>query len=228
MAVTTITWARSQAEADLLEQSIDALLALDIPVVVADRGTHSEFLRWLRGRRGLEVTVATESGLVPQMKATLSLAARLGTRFVLYTEPDKRQFFETGLEDFIRQAPGEDTIGAVIASRSAAGFDTFPAMQRYTESVINELCREVIGHAGDYCYGPFLMHRALIPRVAELPDHLGWGWRPATFLAARRSGRQVIHLWSDYVCPPNQRIEDAAERLHRIRQLSQNVLGLLD
>jgi hypothetical protein len=31
----------------------------------------------------------------------------------------------------------------------------------------------------------------------------------------------------DYPCPPDQRVEDDAERTHRLRQLGENILGLI-
>jgi hypothetical protein len=72
------------------------------------------------------------------------------------------------------------------------------------------------------------MARALLAVVGRLSHHLGWGWRPATFAAVRRQGGPLTHVEGDHFCPPDQRDEDGAEREHRIRQLGQNLLGLLD
>jgi hypothetical protein len=85
----------------------------------------------------------------------------------------------------------------------------------------------MIGIRGDYSYGPFVMHRALVQHVSGLEGHLGWGWRHSTFLAASRSGQRVVPVYGDYPCPPDQCDEDDGERRHRLRQLSQNILGLV-
>jgi hypothetical protein len=101
-------------------------------------------------------------------------------------------------------------------------------VQRYTEGVINHLCGELLGAAGDYSYGPFLMNRGLLPYIANLHPRLGWGWRHFMFRAASREGLSVLHGVGDYPCPPGQRWEDEAERRHRMRQLSENILGLIE
>jgi hypothetical protein len=56
---------------------------------------------------------------------------------------------------------------------------------------------------------------------------LGWGWRHFAFGAARRLGYRVVLVEGEYACPADQRLEDDGERLHRARQLAQNIEGLL-
>ncbi len=131
------------------------------------------------------------------------------------------------MDGFIRSAPDDDRVGVVLASRTEQSYGTYPPMQRYTEGVINHLCAELIGARGDYSYGPFLMNRALLPAIENLDRSLGWGWRHYAFVTAHRHGLRVVHIAGDYPCPPDQREEDDAERVHRMRQLSQNVLGLI-
>jgi hypothetical protein len=226
VVVATVTWARSDDEAECLLRSLDSLRRVGLHVVVADRGGHPQFLRRLASLHGLAVSVAPAPGLVAQVQDAMARAGTLGTRFILYTEPDKLLFFETGLRDFLARAPAGDDIGAVLAARSAESLGTFPRVQRYTERVFNILAAEQIGTSGDYCYGPFLMHHTLLAAVTGLPHHLGWGWRPATLVAARRRAHRIVHLEGDYDCPPDQRHENETERIYRIRQLSENLLGL--
>ena len=228
VAVATITWARSAREEALLRGSLTRLAAAGLPLAIADRGTSAPFTSFLSTLDGTNVTVPQQPGLVPQVQASLALAARAGQPFILYTESDKEFFFEHRMQDFLRRAPAESDVGVVLASRSARSFQSFPPVQRYTESVINDLCGDLLRVRGDYSYGPFLLNEALLPAVAALEHRLGWGWRHATFLAAHRAGLQVIHVTDDYPCPEGQQSEDHAERVHRMRQLSQNILGLLD
>ncbi len=227
VSVATITWARTEDEEAVLCGSLTALSETGLRVSVADAGTNASFTRFLRSLPGFVVTVPGERGLVAQVKASLDAAARFEMPFVLYTEPDKEVFFAGPLADFIGRAEAERDTGVVLAARSEASFNTFPPMQRYTEGVINHLCGELIGRVGDYSYGPFLLNRGLLPTLAELPPKTGWGWRPFVFLAAHRRKLRVSHIVGDYSCPPDQREEDDEERAHRLRQLGENISGLL-
>jgi hypothetical protein len=229
VAVATITWVRSADEEALLVRSLGLLASCGLPVAVADRGTSPPFTSALRRFPQFTVTVPPEAGLVPQVKASLELAATFGRPFTLYVEPDKEFFFGHRMSEFVRCAPDASDVGVVLASRSEESFRTFPPMQQYTEGVINHLCREMIGSEGDYAYGPFLLNGALLPAITSAAAHrLGWGWRPFAFLTAHRRAFPVLHLTADYPCPPDQRGEGNIERAHRLRQLSENVLGLID
>ena len=60
-----------------------------------------------------------------------------------------------------------------------------------------------------------------------LPARIGWGWRHYIFAAAAQLGFRIVAIAGDYPCPVDQRQEDVGERTHRMRQLSQNVDGLV-
>ena len=226
-AVATITWTRSASEQRTLVKSLSLLAQAGFPVAVGDRGTNADFAANLQ-RIGLYVTVPAEQGLVAQVRASFELAATFGSRFILYVEPDKETLFSTRLMEFLRRAPRTSSVGIVLASRSPAAFNTFPPMQRYTESVANHLCGQIVGIDGDYTYGPFLVTRSLLPHIASLPPALGWGWRPSTFREAHRQGLAITHVIDDHWCPAEQQQEHDADRTHRLRQLSQNLQGLTE
>ena len=228
VAIATVTWARTRDEDARLRRSLRALASLGFPVTACDAGSSPSFIEFVGTLPGLEVMPSPRAGLVAQVQASVAAAGAQGRPFVLYVEPDKEVFFDGRLTDFVSRAPDGGRPGVVLASRSDDSLATYPPMQRYTEGVINELCATLIGRAGDYSYGPFLMHRALLPVVAGFGAHLGWGWRHAAFRAAGRAGLDVVHISGDYPCPVDQQSEDDAERTHRIRQLSQNLLGLID
>jgi hypothetical protein len=228
VAVATITWARSAVEEARLRRSMKMLADTGVPIAVADRGANSSFEAFLRRLEGVTLAVPATPGLVAQVQASFGVAATFGRDFILYAESDKEFFFAQGMSSFLRHAPNAKGVGVVLASRSAESFASFPPMQRYTEGVINHLCSERFGVKGDYSYGPLVISRALLPHVAMLGDAVGWGWRPSVCLAAHRAGLQIVHVVGDYPCPSEQREEDEAERMHRIRQLSQNIAGLID
>lgn len=226
VTVATMTLVRTAAEDAVLRRSLRSLAQCGLPVAVADSGTNRDFLQFLEQSTLFSVTVPDETGLVAQIKASFRAAATHGSRFILYTEPDKQFFFERRLTSFLEAASNHPDAGVILASRSSDSLRTFPPLQRYTEGVINQLCCEVIGVECDYSYGPFLLNRSLLPFVDTVEPTLGWGWRHFIFRTAHRHGCSVVPIIDDYPCPDDQRIEDDGERTHRMRQLSQNVLGL--
>jgi len=228
VAVVTMTWIRNPAEEAVIRRSLCRLTSASMPVIVADRGTNEGFSRFLDGLPGVRVVAPAGSGLVGQIAAGFAAAADLEPRYVLYTEPDKESFFAEPLRAFLEQAPDEEDVGVVLAARTATAFQTFPPMQRYAEGVANTLCRHFCGRDGDYSYGPFLLARPLMNVVEMVHPALGWGWRPFVFRRAHETGRRVVHVDGAHECPLDQRAENADDRKHRLRQLQQNIDGLLD
>ena len=226
VAIATMTLVRDAEEERLLRRSLEALAGHGRPVFVSDGGSGGAFVASLRSLANVTVVLPAAPGLVGQVRGSLSAAARSGARFVVYTESDKRAFFESGLHEFIERIPSPDSRGLTLAARSQRALSTFPSIQQFTEGVINELCGRFLGERGDYSYGPFLLPAELVPYVERAPDDLGWGWRHFSFAIAQRLGHRVRQAAGDYECPDDQRGEDDRERLHRLRQLAQNVRGL--
>jgi hypothetical protein len=226
-SIATISLARAADEERVLRAGLSRLASVGVPVTVADGGSTPGFVQFITELPGVRLAGPSERGLVGQIKASLSGASALETPFILYTEPDKVSFFERWVASFIERAPNGGEVGVVLASRSDASFGTYPPLQRFTETTINRLCGDVTGVPGDYSYGPFLVNRALLPYIHRLPTDIGWGWRHFVFGLAHRLGYKVLTIVDDHPCPPDQRAEDAGERIHRMRQLSQNVSGLV-
>jgi hypothetical protein len=70
------------------------------------------------------------------------------------------------------------------------------------------------------------MPRELAASLAGVPPHLGWGWRHFAFALAYRLGYPLVLLEGDHRGPIEQRAEDDAARVHRHRQLRENLGGL--
>ncbi|NUR54500.1 MAG: hypothetical protein HOQ29_08635 [Acidobacteria bacterium] len=227
VCIAAIAFARDDQEDALIRRALQRLSAIGFPIVVADGGSSPALVDALARLPRVTLVKPPTRGLVPQVKAALATAAALDTPFVLYTESDKAEFFERHLAAFLSRAPSDNDVGVSVAARSEASFATFPPLQRYCEHAIAHLTAEVTHVAGDYSYGPFLMHRALLDEMRDVPDDLGWGWRHFMFAAAALRGRRVAHVVGDYDCPIDQRHEGEHERMHRLRQLSQSVEGLV-
>jgi hypothetical protein len=227
VSIATMTWARDAQEDSLLRESLSELAALNLPVFVTDGGSGESFVDYLRGLPRFKVFEPEARGLWPQVRRSLRAAYDAATRFILYTEPDKKDFFREGLRDLISEANAGDRAGVVLAARTSESFATFPMFQRHAETMINRCCAEVVGANFDFTYGPFLFDRRLVPHLLGAPDEIGWGWRPYAFGIASRLGLRIESLEKAAACPAEQREESRAERMYRIRQLSQSLEGLL-
>ena len=86
---------------------------------------------------------------------------------------------------------------------------------------------EVTGKEYDFTYGPFLLNRQLVPHLQKVKEDIGWGWRAYLFVLAHRLGLTLDAFIDDFVCPPDQRDDDQKERIYRMRQLEQNIRGIV-
>jgi hypothetical protein len=98
---------------------------------------------------GFTVIPGVDGGLVAQVCAGMSRAAQFGRPHILYTEPDKGDFFDARLSTFVGAAPdASGNAGVVIPARDEASFRTYPAIQQRAERIINSLWGDVIGIEG--------------------------------------------------------------------------------
>ena len=227
IAIATICWAREPGEEALLRKALTQLATLEIPVFITDGGSNEDFLDFLSGFAHFTVLQPEGKGVWAQAKTSVKDAYEAGNKFILYTEPDKFHFFQGALPTFINQAPDDGKVGVVLASRSEAGFATFPKFQQTTETTINQCCAEVISQKVDYTYGPFLFNQKLVPYLDFINEDIGWGWRPFVFGMAHRLGYYIDYFEADFNCPPDQQEDSKAERVYRMKQLYQNIQGLV-
>jgi hypothetical protein len=222
--IATISWARNDEEEKVLRTSLKQLAELDVPVCITDGGSTDSFIEFLHSTP--HFTVRQAKGLWPQARLSITTAMESGAQHIFYTEPDKLEFFSEHLNkmlDAIEIKKGD----VVLASRSDKGLSSFPAFQQMTETTINNCCKEVIGKEMDYCYGPFLFNSNLAPCLKLLDDTIGWGWRPFLFATAHRLGFTVKNFEGDFTCPPDQQTDSETERVYRMKQLTQNINGLV-
>lgn len=227
ISIATITLARNEDEEALLRKSLQQLAALDIPVYVTDGGSRSGFLDFLGGFPHFILSKANARGVWQQAKNSLSEAFQSDADFIFYTEPDKYHFFSQSLAGMLDAVQTDEKSGIVMASRSNEAFATFPAFQQMTETTINNCCAEIIGKDLEYTYGPFLLNRQLVPYLELVKEDIGWGWRPYVFSIAKRLGYEVESYEGHFSCPQGQQQDSSGERVYRMRQLKQNIEGIV-
>jgi hypothetical protein len=227
VSIATISWARNEAEENLLKRSLEKLAMLQIPVFITDGGSPASFLSFLQSFPHFTVVETDKKGVFAQAKNSVQAAYAAGTPFIFYTEPDKENFFQNGLPQLLQAVTSTDALGVYLASRSAEGFASFPAFQQMTETTINQCCAEITGQQLDYTYGPFLLNRKTVPYLQQVKDDIGWGWRPFVFVVAHRLGLRLETMAKNFYCPADQQQDDATERLYRMKQLEENIRGIV-
>ena len=227
ISICTMTWARNTREERQLRESLEQLATLNISVFICDGGSTSDFIDFLKSYPHFNLVPGKASGVSKQVKAGMDAAYASGSPYILYTEPDKLEFFQHSLADFLRDAMMDSQSGILLASRTQEALETFPAFQRVTETAINNCCSEVIGKQLDYSYGPFILNRLLVQYLDLVKDDLGWGWRQYVFGIANRLGYGVSEIVGYFPCQVAERQDDPAERIYRIKQLSQSLNGLV-
>jgi hypothetical protein len=227
ISIATITLARDDEEEMLLRKSLQQLAHLQVPVCITDGGSRPGFVDFLKTFPNFVLSTAEVRGVWEQAKNSLVEASHSNAHFIFYTEPDKFDFFSKSLDEMLQAVRATEKTGIITASRSAAGFATFPAFQQMTETTINNCCAEVIGNKFDFTYGPFLLNKHLVPYLDLVQHDIGWGWRPYIFNIAKRLGFTVEAYEADLYCPQQQREDTLAERVYRMRQLTQNIEGIV-
>ncbi|HYE73163.1 MAG TPA: hypothetical protein VEF04_07530 [Blastocatellia bacterium] len=225
ITAATITLVKGD-DLQLHQESLALLSKQVFPTIISDGGSGEDFISFLKTFPKLSL-YQTNRGVFVQVRNSLKQAKQQGAKYILYTEPDKKLFFEQRLDEFLRLAPMTDDMGIVIASRTTQSFATFPASQQRTESFTNELCAQLVGLECDFCYGPLLIHHRLLSYLDLLDDSIGWGWRFFLFGIAHRLGLRLINIDLDLPCPAEQQDDSRTELIHRMNQLHQNVRGLV-
>lgn len=226
LVVVTMTRIQSAEDAAILIDSLQALAAHNVPLIVAHSGDSPAFLADLRALPNTRVLSISEDGLYAQMRAAFAEAYASRKPYILYTEPDKKGFFQDLLATFLGQVPPQ--VGVAVASRNDEALRTFPRFQQYTESTASKLAYELTGYDGDAIYGPLLFSRDFCQYLDRLPAAIGWGWRLFLITLCARLKAPLVYIPLAGVCPRHQQAEDQpADRIYRIRQLDANIQGML-
>ncbi|HEX8547193.1 MAG TPA: hypothetical protein VF691_09545 [Cytophagaceae bacterium] len=226
LAIATMSLARDTQEEELLRKSLKSLSNLNIPIFLTDGGSNEHFLEYVKNLPNITL-LKPKQGLWNQTLSSLTAAFESNSKFILYTEPDKSDFFEQSVPTLIAELLIEEKTGIVMAARSKKGFGSFPAFQQMTETTINNCCKELIELETDYVYGPFFINRSVVPYLKALDAGIGWGWRPYAFHIAKRLGYNVSAYTGDFLCPEGQREDSTKERIYRMKQMNQNIEGLI-
>ncbi len=218
IAIATMTLDR-KGNAELMESALDVLSKLPYPVYVSDGGSSERFVQSLN-KMGHNVKYVP-GGLTYQHRDAISRASNSG-QIVLYTEPDKYDWFCNGLEETVKLYEADKQEFAAVG-RTPDIFRTFPTHQQKWEKRMNGIITEKVGVKGDFIYGPKLFPQSLGHMVEEIDEDIGWG--TLMFLVGRASkiGLPIRNIYTANQCPFDQRNDDNGN--YRKKQFKDNKKG---
>lgn len=223
-AIATMTLARNETESILMQSSLSALCEHGFPDYLVDAGSVPSLIKFLSGHPHIHLYPESLRGPWIQAKAAIAFAVSEGAEGIIYTEPDKKDFFEYHLKGLVAANYNDREI--ILAAREQSSFETFPVIQQVTETEINQQIGKLIAASKDYCYGPFMMPGSFFSQLSDLPDDIGWGWRPYAFIRAFKMGIGVKFFEGNFNCPFEQRGDGEKEKSYRLKQLEENLKGL--
>ncbi len=223
IAIATITSDKC-GNIDVIKQGLETLNK-KFDVYVADRNSSEEFLEDIRNM-GCKRIIGPNKTLPDQHKQVL-LCASENKPYVLYTEPDKVDWFNNGLEKSIEEFFLRELDHGEV-SRTPEQMKTFPVPQQMTEGVVNNLLGQITGIQGDYIYGPQISSSEILKTLKSLPkdiSYLGWGTLTYIPIKAKEKGLRIGMIYNANECPISQRNEDNAD--YRVQQANGNIAGIL-
>jgi len=227
LGIFTITWARSQIEAQRIIESLTILSQVNLPIIAIDNNSDKDFIQEVSNIGNINIFIASKKGLWEQIKIGLTIIQEKNLPFFLYTESDKKLFFQQ-ISDFLNQAQQiinqNPSFGVILPARNTESFNTFPPIQKKTEDEINKIIGQIIGLETDYTYGPRIISSSLIPSLLSLPDDINWGWLTASVLLAKKLGRNIYAVPMSLPCPEKDRLEDEKEL--RLKQKQDHLLAI--
>jgi len=218
IAIATMT-CENKGSFELMKASLEALSRLPYAVYIADGGSSREFVESLE-KMGHSVEQVL-GDLTAQHKGAI-LRASDSHDFVLYTEPDKYDWFCQGLEETVELYMGGEQ-GFGVVSRNVEQLKTFPETQQKWERKMNDLITKRIGINGDFIYGPKLFPQLLGYSVRGIDRDMGWGTLMFLVAKAHKLGVPINNIYTAVSWPIGKRDIDNEE--YRMKQFNDNKAG---
>lgn len=185
IAITTVSWIRTEAEAGIVLPALTALSRLGVPVVVVDAGSPPQHQKTIRSLPHV-IFSEKKDGLTSQIIASQQTAARYAD-FLLYLQSDKLDFALHNAPKMIEIYRALPKKGVLVPVRSQASLNTYPSYQREQEQFINDFMSDYIGIRTDYYAGPKIYPASLVQYLDRMQGDIGWGIEAFLYVIAKRT-----------------------------------------
>lgn len=186
IAITTVSWIRTNDEASVVLQTIQLLNKLNIPIIIVDAGSSLENIKYIRKNSNV-ILLESKKGLTEQLILSHKEAQKYGN-YLFYLHTDKLDFARDTAKKMIDRYRNTINKGMLIPTRTKESMDTYPSYQKTQEAFLNFFMSDYIGILNDYFAGPKIYPASLVKYLDYVPKDGGWGIESYFYVLAKRLG----------------------------------------
>lgn len=223
IAIATFTLARSKGEEKLIEETIQSLSLLSIPIVISDSGSPLSFIKKVKKIENVILINHNAGTFIEQIISSHKEAAKLSPH-IFFLQTDKLDFAKKYAKKMIDEYTNSSKKGMFIAIRGNDTLQKYPHFQRKQEEFLNYFISDYTGIKGDYVAGPKIYPSSIVKYLDQINEEIGWGVEAFFYVIAKR-----LNLSFDFfpirITPPDD-IDDAkTSKLYRLKILQWELDG---
>ena len=223
LAIATISLIRDKDEASLVLKSLDHLNKLDVPVILVDGGSPSEYFKQMHNYKNIQIFDA--KGLTREIITSIEQASRIADT-IFYLHTDKIDFIDkyvAKIIDHYKTLP-KDTM--LVAGRNQESFNTSSTDQQMAEVYQNYFIGDYFGIKGDYSYGAKIFSSKLVPHLKKIKTDQRFGIESFLYGINKRLGFGVELFEVDIVFPKDVGTVNEV-KFHRMSAVKNHIEGLM-
>lgn len=225
IAITTVSWARDHHEEKIIFESLQKLSELELPIIVADRGSPYSFVKKMRTLPNVNILEAED--LTDQLIQSHQIASEFGEN-LFYIAPDRQDFVEKYAHEFVEKFRTFTKPTLFSASRTPKSFATYPQFQQRAEGFVSYVIGDYVGHEEDYLFGPKIYPASLVHYFKFITGNLGWGLEAFVYVVAHRLGIKFDFLPCTVDAPKDFLRNANEQKLYRLTVAKWEMRGFLE
>lgn len=197
LAISTVTWIRSDEERQIVLGTLEALNKLEVPVVVVDKSSLDDKKRIKSFKN---VSLFESGSLTEQVFLAQRESAKVAD-YIFYLQSDKQDFAKDTAPLILEEYKRLPAKGMFTAARTKESFQTYLSFQRSQEEFLNMFISDYIGIENDYFAGPKIYPANLVNYLVQLKGEIGWGMESFYYVLAKRLNMPFNFMKCDIKAP---------------------------
>jgi len=182
LAISTVTWIRTDEERKVVLATLDALNKLAVPVIIVDKSS-SDDKKKIQSFKNVNLFEA--GSLTEQIFLSQRECAKVAD-YIFYLQSDKQNFAENCAGLMIEEYKKLSIKGILSAVRTKESLQTYPFFQKQQEDFLNMFLSDYTGIENDYFAGPKIYPANLVNYLNQLKGEVGWGLEAFYYVLAKR------------------------------------------